>query len=168
MNNQAKNTTFATKAISGTERAWRCICRMLRMLRVFRILKLTAYMREYRALGEALHASRRRIFIFIGTVAIRPANVSGTAGIPLRVAGGIAVARALSMRAFVSTSSRRGTRVPLPDRVGLQALFGTDGSVYGANSPEFGLQFPPSPPTGGNYSAATVIGCARPACAMRA
>jgi voltage-gated potassium channel len=44
--------------------------RMLRMLRVFRILKLTAYMREYRALGEALHASRRRIFIFIGTVAI--------------------------------------------------------------------------------------------------
>lgn len=44
--------------------------RMLRMLRVFRILKLTAYMREFRALGEALHASRRRIFIFIGTVAI--------------------------------------------------------------------------------------------------
>jgi len=44
--------------------------RMLRMLRVFRILKLTAYMREYRALGVALHASRRRIFIFIGTVAI--------------------------------------------------------------------------------------------------
>jgi len=44
--------------------------RMLRMLRVFRILKLTAYMREYRALGEALHASRRRIFIFIGAVGI--------------------------------------------------------------------------------------------------
>lgn len=44
--------------------------RMLRMLRVFRILKLTAYIREYRALAEALHASRRRIFIFIGTVAI--------------------------------------------------------------------------------------------------
>ena len=44
--------------------------RMLRMLRVFRILKLTAYMEEYVALGEALRASQRRIFIFIGTVAI--------------------------------------------------------------------------------------------------
>ena len=44
--------------------------RTLRMLRAFRILKLTAYMREYRALGEALAASRRKIVVFIGTVAI--------------------------------------------------------------------------------------------------
>ncbi|MDH4190103.1 MAG: ion transporter [Betaproteobacteria bacterium] len=44
--------------------------RMLRMLRVFRILKLTAYIREYRLLGDALRASRRKIFVFIGTVSI--------------------------------------------------------------------------------------------------
>lgn len=44
--------------------------RLLRLLRVFRILKLTAYVREYRALGAALAASRRKILVFIGTVAI--------------------------------------------------------------------------------------------------
>ena len=42
--------------------------RLLRMLRVFRILKVTAYMTEYGVLGEALWASRRRIVVFIGTV----------------------------------------------------------------------------------------------------
>ncbi len=42
--------------------------RLLRLLRVFRILKLTEYIQEYRKLGTALHASRRRIFVFIGTV----------------------------------------------------------------------------------------------------
>ncbi|OGA02422.1 MAG: ion transporter [Betaproteobacteria bacterium RIFCSPLOWO2_02_FULL_62_17] len=42
--------------------------RLLRMLRVFRILKVTAYMTEYGILGEALWASRRRIVVFIGTV----------------------------------------------------------------------------------------------------
>lgn len=44
--------------------------RLLRLLRVLRILKLTAYVREYRALGLALAASRRKILVFIGTVAI--------------------------------------------------------------------------------------------------
>ena len=44
--------------------------RMLRLLRALRILKLTAYVREYRALGLALAASRRKILVFIGTVAI--------------------------------------------------------------------------------------------------
>jgi voltage-gated potassium channel len=44
--------------------------RLLRLLRVFRILKLTAYIREYRVLGAALAASRRKIMVFIGTVAI--------------------------------------------------------------------------------------------------
>lgn len=72
------------------------------------------------------------------------------------------------MRVFVSTFQRRGTRVPHPDQAGLQALFGTDGVVYGANSPEFGLQFLPSPPTGGAYSAHNLIGSARPACAVHA
>lgn len=42
--------------------------RLLRLLRVFRILKVTAYMTEYSSLGQALWASRRRIVVFIGTV----------------------------------------------------------------------------------------------------
>lgn len=42
--------------------------RLLRLLRVFRILKLTEYVVEYRRLGAALHASRRKIAVFIGTV----------------------------------------------------------------------------------------------------
>ena len=42
--------------------------RLLRLLRVFRILKFTAYMTEYAALGDALWNSRRRIVVFIGTV----------------------------------------------------------------------------------------------------
>jgi voltage-gated potassium channel len=44
--------------------------RLLRLLRVFRILKLTPYIREYQALGAALVASRRKIMVFIGTVGI--------------------------------------------------------------------------------------------------
>jgi voltage-gated potassium channel len=42
--------------------------RILRLLRVFRILKLTAFIREYRTLLRALRASSRKIFIFISTV----------------------------------------------------------------------------------------------------
>jgi voltage-gated potassium channel len=42
--------------------------RLLRMLRVFRILKITAYMTEFATLGDAIWASRRRILVFIGTV----------------------------------------------------------------------------------------------------
>jgi voltage-gated potassium channel len=44
--------------------------RVLRLLRIFRILKLTAYMREYRVLGEALAASRRKILVFLSAVAM--------------------------------------------------------------------------------------------------
>ena len=42
--------------------------RVLRLLRVFRILKLTEYVAEYGALGRALIASRRKIFIFLSFV----------------------------------------------------------------------------------------------------
>lgn len=42
--------------------------RVLRMLRVFRILKLTAYITEYRYIGAALYASRRKIFVFLSFV----------------------------------------------------------------------------------------------------
>ncbi len=39
--------------------------RVLRLLRIFRILKLTAYVAEFRALGQALAASRRKILVFM-------------------------------------------------------------------------------------------------------
>ena len=43
--------------------------RMLRILRIFRVLKLVKYVREARLLGQALKASRRKIIVFIFTVA---------------------------------------------------------------------------------------------------
>jgi voltage-gated potassium channel len=42
--------------------------RALRVLRVFRILKLATFIREYRALGRALRNSARKILVFIVTV----------------------------------------------------------------------------------------------------
>ena len=42
--------------------------RILRLLRVFRIFKLTAYLTEYRLLGEAMAASGRKIMVFLSVV----------------------------------------------------------------------------------------------------
>jgi voltage-gated potassium channel len=42
--------------------------RVLRLLRIFRIFKLTAYISEYQYMGEALMASRRKIFVFLMAV----------------------------------------------------------------------------------------------------
>lgn len=42
--------------------------RVLRLLRMFRILKLTAYVEEFGALGQALAASRRKILVFMSFV----------------------------------------------------------------------------------------------------
>lgn len=42
--------------------------RVLRLLRIFRIFKLTAYIEEYQYMGEALMASRRKIFVFLMAV----------------------------------------------------------------------------------------------------
>jgi voltage-gated potassium channel len=42
--------------------------RVLRLLRVFRILKLAAFMQEYQLLGQALYASRRKILVFLSVV----------------------------------------------------------------------------------------------------
>jgi voltage-gated potassium channel len=42
--------------------------RLLRLLRIFRILKLTAYVWEYQALGRALASSRRKILVFLTAV----------------------------------------------------------------------------------------------------
>jgi voltage-gated potassium channel len=44
--------------------------RILRMLRAFRILKLTEYVREYSSLGQALYASRRKVAVFLSVVAM--------------------------------------------------------------------------------------------------
>jgi len=44
--------------------------RLLRLLRVFRILKLTVYFEEAEILYRALANSRRKIFVFLGTVFI--------------------------------------------------------------------------------------------------
>ena len=51
--------------------------RVLRLLRVFRVLKLTEYVAEYGALGRAVVASRRKIFIFLSFVCL-VALVMGT------------------------------------------------------------------------------------------
>ena len=42
--------------------------RALRLLRVFRVFKLTAYVTEYQSLGRALGASRRKILVFLSVV----------------------------------------------------------------------------------------------------
>jgi voltage-gated potassium channel len=44
--------------------------RILRMLRAFRILKLTEYVQEYSSLGAALYASRRKVSVFLSVVAM--------------------------------------------------------------------------------------------------
>ena len=44
--------------------------RILRMLRAFRILKPTEDVREFSSLGQALHASRRKVGVFLSVVAL--------------------------------------------------------------------------------------------------
>ena len=44
--------------------------RLLRLLRIFRLLKLSAYVDEYSQLAKAIIASRRKIFIFLSVVGI--------------------------------------------------------------------------------------------------
>ena len=44
--------------------------RLLRLLRIFRLLKLAPYVEEYSLLGSAIIASRRKILIFLSVVAI--------------------------------------------------------------------------------------------------
>jgi voltage-gated potassium channel len=42
--------------------------RILRLLRIFRIFKLTAYLSEFRLLGDAMTASMRKIMVFLSVV----------------------------------------------------------------------------------------------------
>jgi voltage-gated potassium channel len=44
--------------------------RILRLMRVFRVLKLTHYLAEYAMLGNALRASQRKIMVFLTTISM--------------------------------------------------------------------------------------------------
>jgi len=57
-------------AIFAPEMAYLVDVRLLRLLRVFRVLKLTLYFEEAQVLLRALVNARRKIFVFLGTVFI--------------------------------------------------------------------------------------------------
>ncbi len=58
--------TYLSLVIAGTQSL--TVVRAIRLLRVFRVLKLVHFMGEARALGAALVASRRKIIVFVGAV----------------------------------------------------------------------------------------------------
>jgi voltage-gated potassium channel len=60
--------TYLSVFFPGTQ--YLLVIRTIRILRVFRILKLVQYWREARTLSHALHASRRKIFVFLYVVMI--------------------------------------------------------------------------------------------------
>ncbi|GCB05635.1 ion transporter [Ralstonia sp. SET104] len=57
-------------AVFAPEMAYLIDVRLLRLLRVFRVLKLTIYFEEAQVLLRALVNARRKIFVFLGTVFI--------------------------------------------------------------------------------------------------
>jgi voltage-gated potassium channel len=57
-------------AIFFPETAMLIDVRILRLMRVFRVFRLTAYLAEYRLIGEALAASGRKIMVFLSVVAM--------------------------------------------------------------------------------------------------
>ena len=57
-------------AVFAPEMAYLVDVRLLRLLRVFRVLKLTIYFEEAQVLLRALVNARRKIFVFLGTVFI--------------------------------------------------------------------------------------------------
>jgi voltage-gated potassium channel len=58
--------TYLSVFIPGTE--FLLVIRVLRILRIFRVLKLVQYISEATLLLKALHASRRKITVFLFTV----------------------------------------------------------------------------------------------------
>lgn len=58
--------TYITIFVTGG--SYLVVIRAIRLLRVFRILKLTRYIQEAQVLGDALKASSRKILVFIGAV----------------------------------------------------------------------------------------------------
>jgi voltage-gated potassium channel len=55
--------TYVTLLVGGSH--YFVAIRFLRMLRVFRVMKLSSYEGELKAMGQALRASRRRILVFL-------------------------------------------------------------------------------------------------------
>ena len=58
--------TYLSLFVAGTQSL--AVIRALRLLRVFRVLKLSHFVREGRVLEHALRASARKIIVFLGTV----------------------------------------------------------------------------------------------------
>ena len=58
--------TYLSLFVAGAQSL--LVIRALRLLRVFRVLKLAHFVGEARLLGAALRASRRKIVVFLGTV----------------------------------------------------------------------------------------------------
>ncbi len=58
--------TYLSFFVAGTQSL--LVIRALRLLRIFRVLKLAQYVREAAILAAALRASTRKIFVFLGTV----------------------------------------------------------------------------------------------------
>lgn len=58
--------TYLSLLVPGTQ--YLQVVRILRVLRIFRILKFVEYSSEARLLMRALHASKRKIFVFLFTV----------------------------------------------------------------------------------------------------
>ena len=58
--------TYLSVVIAGTQSL--IVIRALRLLRVFRVMKLAHFVGEARVLRNALHASARKIVVFLGTV----------------------------------------------------------------------------------------------------
>ncbi len=58
--------TYLTLIFAGG--SYLMVIRTIRLLRIMRILKLSRYLREASVLGNALIASRHKIFVFIGSV----------------------------------------------------------------------------------------------------
>jgi len=58
--------TYLSLLIPGTQ--YLLVVRILRVLRIFRILKFVEYSSEARLLMRALHASKRKVFVFLFTV----------------------------------------------------------------------------------------------------
>ncbi|MEM1093870.1 MAG: ion transporter [Bacteroidota bacterium] len=58
--------TYLSLLLPGTQ--YLLVIRLLRILRVFRVLKLVQFLEEAQLLKQALHASRRKITVFMFTV----------------------------------------------------------------------------------------------------
>jgi voltage-gated potassium channel len=62
--------SYLELALSGANVKYLLVVRVLRVLRIFRVLKLAKYLQEANYLLDALHASRRKVFVFFYSVIV--------------------------------------------------------------------------------------------------